>query len=87
MYEYLKSLITNPDTQLMLINSADMFLKLFIELTFLFIIISYAVALINQKLPAERIQNLLGGRKGRGYLTAAGLGAVTPLLLLCLFLY
>ncbi len=78
MYEYLKGLITNPETQSMLISSAEMFIQLFIELTLLFIIISYAVALINQKLPAEKIQKLLGGRKGRGYLTAAGLGAVTP---------
>lgn len=36
--------------------------------------ISYLVALINQKLPAEKIQSLLGGKKGRGYFTAAGLG-------------
>ncbi len=78
MYEYLKGLITEPETQSMLISSVEMFIQLFIELTFLFIVISYAVALINQKLPAEKIQRLLGGRKGRGYLTAAGLGAITP---------
>lgn len=78
MYEYLKSFLTSPDSQAMLINSADMFIQLFVELSLLFIIISYAVALINQKLPAEKIQKLLGGRQGRGYLTAAALGAVTP---------
>lgn len=78
MYEYLKVFITSPDTQIMLMNSVEMFIQLFVELSLLFIIISYAVALINQKLPAEKIQRLLGGRNGRGYLTAAGLGAITP---------
>ena len=70
--------VLSPDLQIMLANTAEMFVQLFVELTFLFIVISYIVALINEKLPAERIQKLLGGRKGRGYLTAAGLGAVTP---------
>lgn len=68
----------SPELQVMLANTAEMFIQLFVELTFLFIAISYMVALINEKLPAERIQKLLGGRKGRGYITAAGLGAMTP---------
>ena len=68
----------SPELQVMLANTAEMFIQLFVELTFLFIVISYMVALINEKLPAEKIQKLLGGRKGRGYITAAGLGAVTP---------
>lgn len=67
-----------PDLQAMLWDSATMFAQLFTELTVLFLLISYIVAIINQKLPAEKIQRLLGGRKGRGYLMAAGLGAVTP---------
>ena len=67
-----------PETQIMIDNSIDMFITLFIELTVLFIAISFLVAIINQKLSAERIQNLLGAKKGRGYITAAGLGAVTP---------
>ncbi len=62
----------------MLKDSLEMFVQLFLELTLLFIVISYFVALINQKLPAEKIQRLLGAHKGRGYLTAAGLGAITP---------
>ena len=66
------------ETQAMLAASTEMFVQLFVELTLLFLVISYLVALINQKLPAEKIQRLLGARKGRGYLTAAGLGAVTP---------
>ena len=35
----------------------------------------YIMVLINEKLPAERIQKLLGGSTGRGYLTTAGLRA------------
>jgi uncharacterized membrane protein YraQ (UPF0718 family) len=68
----------SPEFQSMLLNSAEVFVQLFVELTILFLVISYLVALINQKFPAEKIQRLLGARKGRGYLTAAGLGAITP---------
>jgi len=78
MYSDLKLLITNPDTQSMLLKSAEMFVQLFLELTLLFIVISYLVAVLNQKLPAEKIQKILGEHQGRGYLTAAGLGAITP---------
>ncbi|WP_271274355.1 permease [Aliamphritea hakodatensis] len=67
-----------PDMQAMLADSGLMFVQLFTELTILFLAISFVVGLINQKLPAEKIQRLLGARSGRGYLTAAGLGAVTP---------
>jgi len=69
---------SSPETQIMIDNSIDMFITLFVELTVLFIAISFLVAVINQKLPAEKIQKLLGAKKGRGYLTAAGIGAVTP---------
>ena len=78
MYQVTKDFLTKPETQLMMMDSLEMFVQLFLELTLLFIAISYLVALINQKLPAEKIQNLLGAHKGRGYLTAAGLGAITP---------
>ncbi len=68
----------NPDLQAKFMDSTEMFIQLFTELSFLFLAISFLVALINIKLPAEKIQGLLGGKKGRGYLTAAGLGAITP---------
>lgn len=76
--ENIKNWMVSPDTLVMFQNSAEMFVQLFVELTLLFLVISYFVAVINQKLPAEKIQRLLGTRKGRGYLTAAGLGAITP---------
>lgn len=66
------------DFQEKLLVSTKMFIQLFVELAFLFLAISFLVALIQQKLPAEKIQKLLGGKQGRGYLTAAALGAVTP---------
>lgn len=70
--------LSDPAVHIMMKESAVMFVHLFVELSVLFLVISYGVALINQKLPAEKIQKLLGARQGRGYLTAAGLGAVTP---------
>lgn len=78
MIDTLSLWLAQPNTQAMLLSSVEMFLQLFTELTVLFLAISYAVALINQRLPAEKIQSLLGARQGRGYLTAAGLGAMTP---------
>lgn len=68
----------SPELKGMLLNSIEMFIRLFVELTLLFLIISFLVSLINQRLPPERIQKLLSARQGRGYLTAAVLGAVTP---------
>ncbi|MGB0941590.1 MAG: permease [Marinomonas sp.] len=74
----LSSLGLTSEMQAMLMDSLHMFINLFVELTLLFLAISYLVSVINQKLPADKIQALLGGKKGRGYITAAGLGAITP---------
>ncbi|WP_420900045.1 permease [Escherichia coli] len=62
----------------MLQNAAEMFVFLAIELSLLFIVISAGVSLIRQKVPDQKIQQMMGARKGRGYLLAALLGAVTP---------
>ncbi len=70
--------INQPAFSAKLYESGGMFVQLFTELTVLFLVISFAVALINQKLPAEKIQRILGAHQGRGYIVAAGLGAVTP---------
>lgn len=78
MWEFLINLPNNPELPGMLKQSLTMFVKLFTELSALFLIISFGVALLNQRLPAERIQKLLGNKHGRGYLTAAALGAITP---------
>lgn len=78
MFDTLMQFFTRETTRDMLANSANMFVTLFIELSVLFLAISFLVALINQRLPAKKIQRLLGGRNGRGYFTAAALGAITP---------
>lgn len=59
-------------------SAAAMFVFLALELSLLFIVISFAVALIQHKLPAGKVQSLLSSQKGSGYLTAAAIGSVTP---------
>lgn len=78
MPESIRLWVGNPDVSAMLAETASMFVQLFVELSVLFLLISFGVGLINQKLPAEKIQRLLGQKHGRGYFTAAALGAVTP---------
>lgn len=62
----------------MLQDAAEMFVFLAVKLSLLFIVISAGVSLIRQKVPDHKIQQMMGARKGRGYLLAALLGAVTP---------
>lgn len=62
----------------MLQDAAGMFLFLAVELSLLFIVISAGVSLIRQKIPDHKIQQMMGARKGKGYLLASLLGAVTP---------
>ncbi|EPO2230830.1 permease [Escherichia coli] len=62
----------------MLQDAAEMFVFLAVELSLLFMVISAGVSLIRQKVPDHKIQQMMGARKGRGYLLAALLGAVTP---------
>lgn len=62
----------------MLKNALEMFIFLGAELSILFILISAGVNLAQQYIPDSRIQALLGGEHGRGYLMAAIIGAITP---------
>jgi uncharacterized membrane protein YraQ (UPF0718 family) len=50
----------------------------FVELTLLFIGISFLVAVLQHYLTSRRVQSMLSARNGRGYLVGAGLGALTP---------
>jgi uncharacterized membrane protein YraQ (UPF0718 family) len=50
----------------------------FVELTLLFIGISFIVAVLQHYLTSQRVKSMLSGRNGRGYLVGAGLGALTP---------
>lgn len=62
----------------MLQETLYMFAYLGIELSALFLAISYVVGVINHYLPARKVQSLMSARSGRGYCFAAALGAVTP---------
>ena len=67
-----------PDITTMLNHAAEMFLFLAIELTLLFLVISYAVGALQLFLTPEKVQSILSSRKGKGYIIAALLGAITP---------
>lgn len=56
--------------------SVEFFIGTFSELLILFVLISMLVFVLQDRSPANRIQALLSG--GRGYFTAAALGAITP---------
>lgn len=68
----------NSEWWLKLQETVDMFLFLAVELTVLFLVISYLVGLVLEYLSAEKIQRILGAKHGKGYLSAAILGSVTP---------
>ncbi|MGH1378923.1 MAG: permease [Alphaproteobacteria bacterium] len=59
-------------------NSLGMFFFLTVELTILFLMISYLVGVLQEYIPPSRIQSILSGRDWRGYFIAALLGAITP---------
>ena len=59
-------------------QTLHMFAFLAVELTLLFLLISYAVGVLQSYLPPGKIQQILGARQGKGYLIAAALGAITP---------
>ncbi len=65
-------------TQQSLQDVLYMFTYLLVELTMLFIAISYLVGVIQLYISPERIRNLLSSRHGKGYVIAAFMGAITP---------
>lgn len=62
----------------MIQDAVGMFFFLGIELSVLFILISAGVSLLQQYIPDSKIQAILSGSGGRGYILAAFLGSVTP---------
>lgn len=62
----------------MISNTLNMFLFLTVELTVLFILISYLVGVLQSYIPPSKIQQILSAKKGKGYMIAALLGAITP---------
>lgn len=59
-------------------ETLEMFLLLGFELSILFLIVSYFVAYLQEKIPASKIQKVLSDKNGSGYFVAALLGAITP---------
>jgi len=62
----------------MVIDTLNMFAFLAVELTLLFLLISYLVGVLQEYIPPSRIQSILSSKNGKGYLVAGFLGAITP---------
>jgi hypothetical protein len=62
----------------MLMDTLNMFAFLAVELTLLFLLISYIVGVLQEYIPPSKIQSILSSRNGKGYIVAAFLGAITP---------
>ncbi|MEC6798071.1 permease [Photobacterium sp. S4TG1] len=65
-------------TSEMISNTLHMFGFLAIELTVLFLAISYLVGILQVYIPPAKIQSILSGKNGKGYFIAGLLGAITP---------
>ncbi|WP_432470249.1 permease [Amphritea sp. HPY] len=62
----------------MLEEALSMFIYLGVELTLLFLVISFIVGVIQELIPADKIQKILSSKSGKGYFSAAILGGLTP---------
>ncbi len=67
-----------PETLVMIKSTLEMFVYLAVELTILFLAISYLVGVLQEYIPPEKIESILSSKNGRGYIIAALLGAITP---------
>ncbi len=67
-----------PETIAMAKEAFDMFLYLAVELTILFLVISYFVGILQAFISPEKIKSILSSRNGKGYVVAALLGSITP---------
>jgi len=65
-------------TQQMVMDALAMFAFLAVELTLLFLTISYLVGVLQTYIPPAKIQAILSAKNGKGYMIAALLGAITP---------
>lgn len=59
-------------------ESLGMFAFLAVELTLLFLLISYLVGVLQVYIPPAKIQSILSSKNGKGYVVAGFLGAITP---------
>lgn len=65
-------------TQQMVFDTLNMFVFLAVELTILFLLISYVVGVLQEYIPPDKIQSILSSKKGKGYIISGFLGAITP---------
>ena len=72
----------SEQTLTMLDQTLGMFAYLAVELTILFLAISYLVGVLQMFITPERVRQTMSSQNGRGYIIAALLGAITPFLLL-----
>ncbi len=68
----------SPEILKMLEEALGMFAFLAVELTILFLAISYIVGILQEFITPAKVQSILSSRKGKGYVIAALLGAITP---------
>ncbi|WP_163391898.1 permease [Enterovibrio norvegicus] len=59
-------------------STLGMFAFLAVEITLLFLAISYLVGVLQMYIPPARIRNILSSKNGKGYFMSAFLGAITP---------
>ncbi|TRX57839.1 permease [Thalassomonas sp. M1454] len=62
----------------MIFATLNMFAFLAVELTLLFLLISYLVGVLQEYIPPSKIQSILSSKNGKGYIIASFLGAITP---------
>ncbi|MCL6415023.1 permease [Aestuariirhabdus sp. Z084] len=67
-------MITNQMVQ----ETLGMFAFLAVELTLLFLLISYLVGVLQEYIPPQKIQAILSSKNGKGYVVAGLLGSITP---------
>lgn len=65
-------------TQEMVMDTLGMFVFLAVELTILFLLISYIVGILQEYISPAKIQSILSSKNGKGYFVAGLLGAITP---------
>ncbi|MCH2089780.1 MAG: permease [Pseudoalteromonas sp.] len=65
-------------TEAMVFDTLNMFGFLAVELTLLFLAISYIVGVLQEYIPPTKIQSILSSKNGKGYFVASLLGAITP---------
>jgi len=68
----------SEQTLIMLDQTLGMFAYLAVELTILFLAISYLVGVLQMFITPQRVRQTMSSQNGRGYIIAALLGAITP---------